>query len=156
MKNIDLIDKEQVSIATLTNETEHVEATLMPMVEDYESITLSQQKKAKEALGNLKKRVMLSLDKRKLGEAQKLFAAAENISELFSDIEIMERVKENTKSAMDLKFLAESYAKIIDSQQKLMRLDSIDGQGNAAKLSLAIKFNGSDGSNVQTYIQAEG
>lgn len=153
MRNI--IDENEMSLATLTDGTEKVEAELLS-VSDYEEITLSQQKQYKQALGNLKQRVMLTLDQKKLVEAQKLISGIENISDMFSDVEIIEKVKENIKSAMDLKFLAESYAKLVDSQQKLMRIDSLDGEGSAAKLSLAVQFKGANGSEVKTFITAEG
>lgn len=146
----------QVSLSDLTDDSEKVEAELLPKIENYEQITLSQQKKYKEALTNIKQRTMFLLDSRKLAEAQKVISSIENISSMFSDPDVIERVKENTKTAMDMKFLAESYAKLIDSQQKLMRLDSVDGQGNAAKLSLAVQFKGANGTELNTVIHAEG
>lgn len=150
-----LIDDKEVSLATLTDGPEHVEAELLPIAE-YEEISLSQQNEYKKALSNLKQRVMLTLDQRKLEEAQKLLSGIETISDMFSDPEVMGKIKDNIRGPMDLKFLAESYAKLIDSQQKLMRLDSVDGQGNAARLSLAVQFKGSNGTEVNTIIHAEG
>lgn len=149
-----LVDDKEVSLATLTDGAEKVEAELLPVAE-YEEITLSQQEQYKKALSNLKQRVMLTLDQRKLEEAQKLISGIENISDMFSDPAVMDKIKANIRGPMDLKFLAESYAKLIDAQQKLMRLDSVDGQGNAAKLSLAIQFQGMNGAKVQTIVQAE-
>lgn len=151
-----LVDDKEVSFATLTDEPERVEAELLPTVENYQEISLSQQKECKKALDNLKQRVMLTLDQKKLAEAQKLISSIENISDMFSDKDIISRVRENTSTALDLKLLAESYSKLIDSQQKLMRLDSLDGQGNAARLSLAVQFKGSNGTEVNTVIHAEG
>lgn len=153
MKN--LIDDKEVSLATLTDGPERVEAELLPIAQ-YEEISLSQQEQYKKALSNLKQRVMLTLDQRKLEEAQKLLSGIETISDMFSDPEVMGKIKDNIRGPMDLKFLAESYAKLIDSQQKLMRLDSVDGQGNAARLSLAVQFKGSNGTEVNTIIHAEG
>lgn len=150
-----MIDEDEMTLAKL-NEEDALPAEIVSTPEDFEEMSLSVQKKNKEVLANLKNRVMLSLDKRKLDEAQKIIGGMENIGDIFSDPEIMERVKANTKTTMDMKFLAEAYSKMLDSQQKLMRMDSIDGQGTAAKISLAVQFEGSSGQKVQTVIHAEG
>jgi hypothetical protein len=146
----------EMSLAKLNGDEELAEAEILTSVDEFEEMSLSVQKKNKEQLAALKNKVMYSLDKRKLQEAQKLLGGMENIGELFSDPEILSKVKENTKTAMDLKFLSEAYSKMLDSQQKLMRLDSVDGQGNAAKISLAVQFEGASGNKVQTVIHAEG
>lgn len=146
----------QVSIATLQDKAEPVDAEIITSADEFEEMSLSVQKKNKEHLASLKQKVMLSLDKRKLSESQKLFSSLENMSDLFSDPEIMDKVRQNTRNAQDLKFLAEAYSKMLDSQQRLMRLDSVDGQGNAAKLSLAVQFEGYSGNKVQAVIQSEG
>lgn len=144
-------------VVTLANFATEEEVPILEPVEsldELEAMTLSNQRKNKEALTNLKNRVMLSLDQRKLKEAQKIIGGMENIGEIFSDPEIMERVYGNISTAMDMKFLSEAYAKLLDSQMKLMRMDSIDGQGTAAKISLAVEFAG--GTKVSTVVKTEG
>lgn len=153
MKNI--IDENEMSLATLTDESEHVEAELMPIAQ-YEEISLVQQEQAKKSINNLKQRMMLVLDQKKLVEAQKIIGSIENLSDLMLDPEVLSRVKENTKSAMDLKFLAESYSKLIDAQQKLMRLDTADGNGTAAIINVGVEYSGkANGTKVQTYIKIQ-
>ncbi len=154
-----VFDDNEITLAKLSEHAENMPAPMMEQIEsaeDFEEMTLSTQKRNKEALANLKNRVMISLDKRKLGEAQKIIGGMENIGDIFSDEEIMAKVRKNIGTAMDMKFLSEAYAKLLDSQMKLMRLDSIDGQGTAAKISLAVQFEGSSGQKVQTVIHAEG
>lgn len=146
-----LVDDKEVSLVTLTDGAERVEAELLPVAQ-YQEITLSQQKEYKKTLSNLKQRVMLTLDQRKLEEAQKIIAGIEHISDMFADAEVMDKIKANIRGPMDLKFLAESYAKLIDSQQKLMRLDSVDGQGNAAKINIVARYEDESGTKVQTFI----
>lgn len=146
----------QVSLASLQGEAEHMEAEIVSNPQDLQEMSLAVQKQNKEALSKLKSRVMISLDQRKLNQAQKLLTGMETIGDMFSDPDIIDKVKENTSTAMDMKFLAEAYAKMLDSQQKLMRLDSVDGSGTAAKLKLAVQFQGSTGNTVSTVIQAEG
>ena len=114
---------------------------------------MSVQKKNKEALANLKTKVMYTLDQRKLAEAEKIFTGLENIGEVFSDPEIMQVVKSNTTTAQDLKFLADAYSRMLDSQQRLMRLDSVDSQGTAKKLSIGVRFEDDSGTKVDTVIK---
>lgn len=144
---------EEVSLATLEDQPEQVEAEIVTDPEQFEKLSLSVQKKNKEALANLKAKVMYTLDQRKLAEAQKIFKGLENIGEIFSDPEIMTAVKGNTSTAQDLKFLSEAYSKLVDSQQKLMRLDSVDGQGTAKKLSIGVRFEDDSGTKVDTVIK---
>lgn len=150
-----MIDDKEITLAIL-NDEESAPAEIVSTPEDFEEMSLSVQKKNKEVLANIKNKVMLSLDQRKLNEAQKIISGMENIGDIFSDPEIMDKVKKNVKTTMDMKFLAEAYAKLLDSTQKLTRLDSIDGQGTAAKISLAVQFEGSFGQKVQTVIHTEG
>lgn len=143
----------EVSLATIDGEPEQVEAEIISDPEQFEKMSLSVQKKNKEALANLKTKVMYTLDQRKLVEAEKIFSGLENIGEVFSDPEIMQVVKSNTTTAQDLKFLADAYSKMLESQKNLMRLDSIDGSGNARKLSIGVRFEDDSGTKVDTVIK---
>ena len=144
---------EEVSLAEIQGEPEQVEAEIISDAEQFEKMSLSVQKKNKEALANLKTKVMYTLDQRKLVEAEKIFSGLENIGEVFSDPEIMQVVKSNTTTAQDLKFLADAYSKMLESQKNLMRLDSIDGSGNARKLSIGVRFEDDSGTKVDTVIK---
>lgn len=144
---------EEVSLAEIQGEPEQVEAEIISDAEQFEKMSLSVQKKNKEALANLKTKVMYTLDQRKLVEAEKIFSGLENIGEVFSDPEIMQVVKSNTTTAQDLKFLADAYSKMLESQKNLMRLDSVDGAGNARKLSIGVRFEDDSGTKVDTVIK---
>ena len=150
------INDDEVSLDTINGEAPVMEAEIVSDPEKLNELSLSVQKKNKETLQRLKSKVMLSLDQRKLKEAQKIISGLENIGDMFSDEEIIERVRENTSTAQDMKFLAEAYSKLLDSQRNLMRLDSVDGQGTAAKLKLAVQFENGQGNKVQTVIETEG
>lgn len=156
-KNLLDMDDDEITMVDLDGDEdiEHIEAEMLDSTDDFEEMTLAVQEKNKKALSNLKSKVMLSLDENKLKQAQKILFAAENIGEMFSDKQILDAVRRNTKTAMDMKFLSEAYGKLVDVQQKLMRLDSVDGQGNAARISLDIKFGGSEGNTVNTVIKAD-
>lgn len=144
---------DEVSLATLENNKEPIEAEIITDPNQFEKLSLSVQKKNKEALANLKTKVMYTIDQRKLVEAEKIFSGLENIGDVFSDPEIMEVVKSNTTTAQDLKFLADAYSKMLESQKNLMRLDSIDGAGNARKLSIGVRFEDDSGTKVDTVIK---
>lgn len=144
---------DEVSLATIENNKEPIEAEIITDPNQFEKLSLSVQKKNKEALANLKTKVMYTIDQRKLVEAEKIFSGLENIGDVFSDPEIMEVVKSNTTTAQDLKFLADAYSKMLESQKNLMRLDSIDGAGNARKLSIGVRFEDDSGTKVDTVIK---
>lgn len=144
---------DEVSLDTIDGEPEQIEAEIISDPEQFEKMSLSVQKKNKEALANLKTKVMYTLDQRKLVEAEKIFSGLENIGEVFSDPEIMQVVKSNTTTAQDLKFLADAYSKMLESQKNLMRLDSIDGAGNARKFSIGVRFEDDSGTKVDTVIK---
>lgn len=144
---------DEVSLAEIEGETEHVEAEIISDPEQFEKMSLSVQKKNKEALANLKAKVMYTLDQRKLVEAEKIFTGLENIGEIFSDPKIMAVVKSNTTTAQDLKFLADAYSKLIEGSKNLMRTDSIDASGNAKKLSIGVRFEDDSGTKVDTVIK---
>ena len=144
---------DEVSLDTINGQPEQVEAEIISDPEQFEKMSLSVQKKNKEALENLKTKVMYTLDQRKLVEAEKIFSGLENIGEVFSDPEIMQVVKSNTTTAQDLKFLADAYSKMLESQRNLMRLDSVDGAGNARKVMLGIKYEDEGGTKVETIIK---
>lgn len=151
----DIFNLDNISAMTIAGENDNEQAEIVSDPEVLEQMSLAAIKRNKDNLANMKQRLMFSLDKRKMAEAQKLISGMENIGYLFSDPEVLERVKENTKSAMDLKFLADAYSRMLESQKKLMQLDSVDGSGTAAQISLAVKFKGSNGNEVQSVISAE-
>lgn len=138
-------DSNEITLADLIGEVSPAEILEIVDPEEFEEQSLSVINENKKALSRLKNRVMLSLDKRKLKEAEKIISGMENISDIFSDPEIMDKVKGNIGTAMDMKFLSEAFAKLLDSHQKLMRLDSVDGQGTAARISIDVKFEGYSG-----------
>lgn len=133
---------------------EHIDAELISSPEDFEAMSLTVEKQNKEYLANLKKKVMLSLDKRKLMEAKRNIESMEAIGAIFSDPEVMTRVRESTSTPQDLKFLSDAYAKILESQKYLMRMDSIDGAGTAKRISIGVKYQDDSGTNVETVIKA--
>ena len=153
MKEKDFGFSDEVSLVDIQEDYDTVEAEIISDPEQFEELSLSMQKQSKEALANLKTKVMHVLDHKKLKEATKLFSGLENIGDIFSDPVIMQKVKANTRTAQDLKFLSEAYSRMIDSQQRLMRLDSIDGEGNAKRLSIGVRYEDNSGSKVETVIK---
>lgn len=151
-----LIQRNDISMATLQDVSETAEAEIITDFDDFAENSLIVQKRNKDALASMKQKVMLTLDRKKLSQAEKIFRGMENVQEIFSDDEIMGRVRDSTKTALDIKLLAEAYAKMLDSQQKLMRLDSVDEKGNATRLSLDVQLGKSNITGVKTVIYTEG
>lgn len=150
-------DFDLTSTDEITSESlgiEKVDAELISDPNDIERMSLSVQKQNKEALAQLRKKVAFTLDNRKLAEAQNLLTGMENIGAMFSDEEIIARVKSNVQTAMDLKFLAEAYERMFKAQQNLMRLDTIDGSGTAKRISIGVQYEDeSSGTKLQTVVK---
>ncbi len=153
IKNNSILDTSEVSAQDLIS-LQSSEVDIISSPQEFEEMSLSLVEEQKKTLKNLRQRVMLQLDKKKLEQSTKLMTAMENIQDIWTDREILERVKGNVKTAMDLKCLAEAYTKLADAQQKLSRLDTIDGSGTGAKMKLAIQFDNGNGTKVQTYVEA--
>ena len=149
-----MLDENMFDLTSTDDSLEHVDAELISSPEEFEAMSLTVEKQNKEYLANLKKKVMLSLDKRKLMEAKRNIESMESIGAIFSDPEVMARVRESTSTPQDLKFLSDAYAKILESQKYLMRMDSIDGSGTAKRISIGVKYQDDSGTNVETVIKA--
>lgn len=132
---------------------EHVDAELVSSPEEFEEMSLTVENECKRHLSNVRKQVMLEIDKRKLKEANKFIDSQEFLVDVLSDPKVWKEVRENTKTAQDIKFLADASAKILESYRKLIRMDSLDGFGNAATLNLSIQFGGDGESRVQNVIE---
>lgn len=152
-----LIQRNDISMATLQDAPETAEAEIITDFDDFAENSLIVQKRNKDALASMKQRVMLTLDKKKLSQAEKIFHGMENVQEIFSDDEIMGRVRDSTKTALDIKLLAEAYAKMLDSQQKLMRLDTVDESGTVGRFHIGVEFSDEvKGTTLKTVIRTDG
>lgn len=148
-----MLDENMFDLTSTDDSLEHVDAELISSPEQFEAMSLTVEKQNKEYLANLRKKVMLSLDKRKLMEAKRNIDSMEAIGAIFSDPEVMARVRESVGTAQDLKFLSDAYAKILESQKYLMRMDSIDGSGTAKRISIGVRYEDDSGTKVETMIK---
>lgn len=148
-----MLDENMFDLTSTDDSLEHVDAELISSPEEFEAMSLTVEKQNKEYLANLRKKVMLSLDKRKLTEAKRNIDSMEAIGAIFSDPKVMARVKESVGTAQDLKFLSDAYAKILESQKYLMRMDSIDGSGTAKRVSIGVRYEDDSGTKVETMIK---
>lgn len=149
-----MLDENMFDLTSTDDDSlEHVDAELISSPEEFEAMSLTVEKQNKEYLANLRKKVMLSLDKRKLMEAKRNIDSMEAIGAIFSDPEVMARVRESVGTAQDLKFLSDAYAKILESQKYLMRMDSIDGSGTAKRISIGVRYEDDSGTKVETMIK---
>lgn len=149
-----MLDEDIFDLSKTDDEiSEHVDAELISSPEQFEEMSLTVEKQNKEYLSNLRKKVMLSLDKRKLMEAKRNIDSMEAIGAIFSDPKVMARVRESVGTAQDLKFLSDAYAKILESQKYLMRMDSVDGSGTAKRVSIGVRYEDDSGTKVETMIK---
>lgn len=133
---------------------EHIDAELISSPEEFEAMSLTVEKQNKEHIANLKKKMTLALDRKKLSEALKNFEFIEFVSSIYSDPAVQKRVRDNVNTAQDLKFLSDAQSKAIENQQKLMRMDSLDGAGTAKRISIGVRYQDDSGTNVETVIKA--
>ena len=111
--------------------------------------------KQKELLSERRRQIQFIMDGKKLEEAMKVMIGMQGITDVFSDIEVMNRVKTNTNTAMDLKFLSEAYSKLAEKLSMLQRLDTIDSEGTAKRLNLSLTYKGANGEQVNATINTD-
>lgn len=154
--DFNLLSTDELSASDINGEIETCEAEIVSSTDELKEMSLSIQNENKKALAEMKKQVMYKLDKRKLVEAQKALTAIETIGDMFTDDEILSRVRDNINTAMDVKFLAEAQEKILKTHQNLMRLDTVDGSGTAKRISIGVRYEDDSGTKVETVIQTGG
>lgn len=111
--------------------------------------------KQKELLAERRRQIQFIMDGKKLEEAMKVMIGMQGITDVFSDMEVMKRVKANTNTAMDLKFLSEAYSKLAEKLSMLQRLDTIDSDGTAKRLNLSLTYKGANGEQVNATINTD-
>jgi hypothetical protein len=139
---------EEKGLATLSD-VEDGEFDLVTDIDDLPEVSKVLEQEQKVYLDTMRKKVRTMIDGKKLTQAVCAIKSMENMMAILSDDGMMERVKENVNTPMDLKFLAEAYEKVAKQVQNLTRLDTVDGAGTGAKVALAVQFgNGSGGTTV--------
>ena len=139
---------EEKGLATLSD-VEDGEFDLVADIDDLPEVSKVLEQEQKVYLDTMRKKVRTMIDGKKLTQAVCAIKSMENMMAVLSDEEMMERVKENVNTPMDLKFLAEAYEKVAKQVQNLTRLDTVDGAGTGAKVALAVQFgSGSGGTTV--------
>ena len=113
---------------------EHVNAEIVEL-EELEEMSIVEVNEAKRKLGERKRRLQLQLDDRKLNQATGIMDSMTLILQKMTD-----NLCSAEPSAADTKFYAEAYNKMLTSLNTISRLDSIDGTGRAAMLSIEVKY----------------
>lgn len=153
-KDTFLIDKDEVSMAALNGDTQHVEAEIVSSVEDFHKMSLAAVNEQKKALAAQKTQVMLSTDAKKLEEIKQVNTALDSAFEAVTNPEMWERLANNAKTPMDFKFLTEGMQKLMDMRKNLIRLDSIDGEGHAREVHIGVRYqDDNNGTKVDTVIK---
>ncbi len=102
-----------------------------------EEMSLAEYNQEKQILEAKKKHLGLILDKKRLKQAEKIIDQMDMILD-----RIGEGYDKELVSAMDLKFLTDSYLNMQKALDRIARLDSLDGQGKAARLNIEVRFEG--------------
>lgn len=100
-----------------------------------EAMSLSEYNKQKEIIKIKRDQLRLVLDGRKLDQAEKII----NNMDMILD-RIAQGFDPESVSAMDLKCLADAYDKQQKSLDRISRMDSLNGEGDAAFISVEVRF----------------
>lgn len=128
------------------------ETEIVTDVEEIKEMTLSMKKENERQLANLRNNVLLKLDKRKMEEVKVISDVMDGV--LLKMFENIDKVKMET--AMDYKFMSEAYSKLAEARQKATRLDTVNSDGAAGKVKLAVRFESGSGSTVETAVEIKG
>ncbi len=153
------ISTEEISEATVYQDAGMVksdgfrdEVELISNPEIVEELSEEAKKRQERALLSVRERAMAELDRRKLPAAQESFANIEKITEILNDDSVMEKVRGNVKSAMDLKFLAEAKKIELQNIQTLLRMDSVNTSGTAGEIYVGVEFGSSGGGTTKVIV----
>lgn len=126
--------KRELQLAeSLIPQVQKVQAEIMEP-EVLEEMSLAEYNQQKLLLESKRKTLSLMLDGKKLKQATRIIDSMDMILDRISEGYDKELV-----SAMDLKFLTEAYEKMQKSLERITRMDSLDGEGKAARISIEIK-----------------
>lgn len=128
------------------------EIELISDPEVIEELSDEAKKMQEQALLATKQKVMATVDRNKLKLAMQEISSIELYSEVLNDPDVVERVKNNTRSAMDLKFIAEAQKIKLQNLQTLMRMDSVDNNGTAGEVYVGVEFSGSGGGTTKVVV----
>lgn len=128
------------------------EVELISNPEIIEELSDEAKKMQEQALLATKQKVMATVDRNKLKLAMQEIESIELYSEVLNDPEVVQRVKENTRSAMDLKFIAEAQKIKLQNLNTLMRMDSVDNNGTAGEVYVGLEFSGSGGGTTKIVV----
>ena len=118
-------------------------------VQDVEIVTdMCELEELSEEAKELQSKAILSMrdqaaaitDKRKLSIAVREIEDVEMLSDILNDSEVLERVKENTKTPMDIKFLAEAQKIKLQNINTMLQTQSVDTRGTATEEYFTIKI----------------
>lgn len=121
---------------SLLPEVQKVQAELV-QPEVLEEMSLAEYNNEKKLLEAKRKYLSLVLDKKRLNQAERIM----NHMEMILD-RIGEGYDREIVSAMDLKFLTDSYLNMQKALERVARLDSLDEKGTAARLNIEVRFEG--------------
>ncbi len=145
-------------IANIDNNVEIINNNEISLVSDYknfEELALNDEKQAKATLANIRNKMALQLDGRKLKQANMLMDNIENNIDIMNDPDVQLRIRENLNTAYDFKFLAEANEKNFKMLQNLMRLDTVDASGTPSKIKLGLQYDDGKG-NVTSVVTSIG
>lgn len=120
----------------LKDKVEKVYAEIVSL-DELEEMSLAEVNRAKKQLDNRRKRVQLKLDGKKLEQAEQII---DNMSLILNSM--TNKLLSDDVSAQDVKFLASAYSDMLKSLNNVSRLDSVDGTGTAAMLSIEVRYKG--------------
>lgn len=94
----------------------------------------------KEQLSIRRQRVELEVENKKLDTAKKTIDNIEKIIDIVSKKEVLDRVKDNIKTPMDMKMMAEAVDRLTTSLSRLMNPNVLDDLGTKKKQKINFMF----------------
>lgn len=118
----------------LQSKVERVPAEIVS-IDELEEMSLAEVQRAKKQLGERRKRIQLMLDGEKLKQAKQIMSNMSLTLNAMTKKLLLDDVPAN-----DVKALANAYSEMVKSLNNVSRLDSVDGTGKAAMLSIEVRY----------------
>lgn len=139
----------------LSKKTEETGFSLAQALGTVGKSTEEQKKERAKILAERRSQINFLLDGAKLNQSVQNMELIGEMTNTLLDPEVLQRVKDNVKSAYDYNQLAAAQKTFIKNMQELNVLDTVDASGTSARLNLAVSLKNSDGSSTQVVVQTK-
>ncbi len=146
--NVPLLRENPLMMSQVITPSQEIEQKV-EMITEIESTTSLM----KQQLSVRRQKLEIEVDNKKLDIAKKTATTLEKLIDIISDQDVLDRVKDNVKTAMDMKMLAEAAEKTSNTLKNLMNPSSQDEFGGRKRTKVMAQFQTATGEKMSIGVE---